>query len=422
MNKGKVVGLIEYIVAICIVVNCNTVWDRIGLEKINNLVLFGSLLILSMVAINTLMKNKTIFLKISMLTLFVMIYNMMFIFFNGENQKTFIFRFIFILGTLMIYSIYSLSINGYNKILVKISEIIVVLSIISLIFYLFATCLGVIKPNSTVTLKWGTIRDIPSYWGLYYNTQWVNFNGIPIIRNTGVFTEAPMYSFALSISLAIELFVIKDKRVKNILILCITALTTFSTTGIVTNLMMICIYIIATKSISTVFMILKISILPIVITISLLVGSLFIIDKIESSSNNKYGSFNIRMDDFKVGYEAWRENKLIGHGYDRHDKTKTYMGLLRVNDNGGSSGLMMILPQGGVYLLSIYLIPLIISLYHGFKIKDIKIVIIGLIITLLFTFTQIQYRYIIMYFLAIGWSFIIVDRKNIKIMRKEVIK
>ena len=284
---------------------------------------------------------------------------------------------------------------------------------ISVVLYIASSYLNIINPTHYITLEWGYSRIIPSYFGLHYDIQQINIAGLLLNRNTGIFTEAPMYSFCLSIALLVELFIINKKRMINIIILLITIMTTFSTTGIVTALICLCINLIITKYQNRLFYVIKFIITPMIIIIAIIISSFFIITKIEES-RNKYQSFAARTDDFRVGYEAWKEHKLIGNGYDRHDITQKYMSYsLRKGDMGGSSGLMMILPQGGLYLTSIYLIPLIISLCYSFKTKKIKNIVFGLIVTFLFIFTQIQYTYIIIYFLAMGWSFNMFDIKNI---------
>ena len=64
-------------------------------------------------------------------------------------------------------------------------------------------------------------------------------SGKIFIRNTGIFAEAPMYGFSLSIALLTELFLRKVKDIKltiisliKIIILIITIITTLSTTAI----------------------------------------------------------------------------------------------------------------------------------------------------------------------------------------------
>ncbi len=58
------------------------------------------------------------------------------------------------------------------------------------------------------------------------------FSGV-ITRNTGIFLEAPMYAYTLLCALYAELFISDEHRMPVIIILLITLVTTFSTTGII---------------------------------------------------------------------------------------------------------------------------------------------------------------------------------------------
>lgn len=421
MKKNKIVSLLEYIIAICIVINCNTVWDRIGFQTINDIILVITALTLNFIIIKTLIINKKNFLELILFSLFIIIYNLTFIYINGENTKLFILNFIVILICLMIYSVYSIKEDRYNQILIKIANVVFVLSIISIVFYIFANCLNIIQPTDYVLLRWGSDRRIPGYFGVYYNTQWINLNGVHLIRNTGIFTEAPMYSFILCISLLIELFIIRRIRKKNVFVLLLTIFSTLSTTGITISLTVLTLQLILKKSKTILERILKITIIPVIIILALSLSLFFVKDKINESGNKKYGSFETRTDDFKIGLEAWKENKIIGHGYERHDITQQYMGSIRVmqNDIGGSSGLMMVLPQGGIYLTSIYIIPLIMAMLYGIINKKLNVIIISLVVFILFIFTNIPYRYLMIYFLAIGLSLGI---SSLQVKNEDVVK
>lgn len=401
-EEGIIQKYLEYIVAFCIVINCNTIWDRIGLGKINSILLFGTLIILSYIALKDIMKNGRVFLKVIVILIFIIISEIIFIYFNGENLTLFFRIFILIFIPFIVYSIYLLKNNKLSNILIKISNVIIVLAIISLIFYILASVLNIISPNAQITLEWGYTRTVPSYYHLYYNTQWLYLGGVKLFRNTGIFTEAPMYSFCLCIALSIQLFIKQNTDKKNIAVLLVAVLSTLSTTGIVVGFGSFVLYLLYKRTNNFIYAGIKIIIFPLIVMIFVSISAYFIMDKI-NGSNNKYGSFSARIDDFRVGIEAWKKHKIVGHGFDRHDITQTYMSRnIREGDMGGASGLMMVLPQGGICLLMIYVIPLVLSLYFSMKRQKMGVAILAVTATGLFIVTNIPYTYMMVYLLAIG--------------------
>jgi len=407
--NNKVEVFLEYIIAICIVINCNSVWiymssTSIDLKTLNLVVTNCFLLILNIISIKSIVKNKKIFLKTLILIIFILVYNIIFIFLNRNNSVSFILKFVLTLICFVIYNSYKFKNEKNNSLLIKISNLIVVFSVISLIFYFTGSVFKIIKPNSQVFYLWGAPRYIPSYYNMYYETNTTNIAGLSIVRNSGMFTESPMHAFNLCIALLIQLFVIRRNNKKRLIILLITILTTLSTTGIIVSSVLVIIYILINKSKKSIYSIIKILTFPIILFISIFLSIYFITDKINSSKYNM-GSYSVRMDDFKVGLNAWNDHKIVGNGYTRQDITQSYMDInARGTDIGGSSGLMVVLPEGGIYLLSIYMIPLIVSIVYSIRKKNISVVIMYITITILFIITNIPYTYMMIYFLSLGYS------------------
>ncbi|WP_195218205.1 O-antigen ligase family protein [Turicibacter sanguinis] len=406
LNNHTLLNSFEIIIAICTIINLNTIWGRNFVGKLTSVVMYFCLAVLTLLAIYKIMLFHEKKIKICILLGGVVLFNILFILLNGQNIMRFIAKFIFLLIPFVIYDIYAKKINREKNFLLYFSRIMCILATISILFYLVGSILNIISPSFYVYLKWGNDRYVPSYYNLHFNTQKIYIVGINIIRNSGIFTEAPMFAFALSVAIGIQLFIEKTVQKKKLLILLLALFTTFSTTGIViTSIMLVFKYLI-TKSYNSWKKVLKIVGFPIATFMAALISFYFIMDKIENTSSAT-GSYSIRLDDFKVGFEAWKNNFFFGHGYERHDITQTYMSSIRGTDIGGSSGLMMILPQGGLYLLLIYSIPLIISIQKNLKDKNYNQLIFIAAIVLLFIFTNIPYTYIMIYLLAVGLSKII---------------
>jgi hypothetical protein len=278
----------------------------------------------------------------------------------------------------------------------------IVIAIISLIFYLFGSCLKLINPSSETLIEWSGVRYIPNYYNVYFEAQNIIMYGKEFSRNTGIFSEAPMYNFLLCIALMVQLFVKKKLSKVNIIILMVTIFSTLSTTGVLVSSMLIILKLILARSKNIANLTTKILILIAIMASASIIGNYFIQDKVNGSS----GSYKTRMDDLGNGIRSWKEHIFIGHGYGRQDLTMQYTSLNNRGTDGGSSGLMMVLPEGGIYLLSIYLIAVILSVKYGIKNKNINIIVISITISILFTITYIQYTYIMIYLLSLGWSLI----------------
>lgn len=340
--KDKIENYLEYIIAICIILNSNSIWTNGNLTKLNMYFLCSILSIVLFISIRGMMINRILFFKSFIVIIFIGVYNSIFILANGQNSRNFIINFIFIFIALILYSIYKGQTGKINSLIVKISNLIVILSFISLIFYIFGSCFKIISPNSETLLNWGIEKYIPSYYGLYYETQAVSIKEITFMRNTGIFTEASMYALNLCIALIVELFFKEYKNKKRIMLLITTIITTFSTTGIIIASGLIVVNIITTRSKKLRLLLIKQLMIPIILLGAMSISIFLIVDKINQS---QYGnqSYSIRVDDFKIGIEAWSNHMIIGHGYNRYDLTQQYMSINdRGNDIGGSSSLIKV--------------------------------------------------------------------------------
>lgn len=393
---NKIESYLEYIVAITFILNIYSVWTRIWIDRQNDIMLYLSIFILGIISIIDISKDRRL-IRMIILIITLSVLNIIFVWLNGSNQMDFIIRFLFLLNFFIIYIFHKSKQNNMECLLIKFANIVVILAIISLIFYILGTTFNLITNSNEVLIEWGGFRYIKSYYNLYYEAQIIPFGGSRIIRNTGIFTEAPMYNFNLCIALAVLIFIDKNKNIKKIIVLLVTILTTFSTTGILIAALLVFIRIIQYKSKNNTYISIKLVLLPVVLLICIIISLYFLNDKINGTS----GSYIVRMDDYISGYNAWKQHKIIGNGYKRHDITIQYTQLNNRNE-GGSSALMAILPQGGLYLVILYISPLILAIRYSIKKKNINIVILSATILILFIVTNIPYSHMIIYMLASG--------------------
>lgn len=411
----KIESFLEFLVSVTLVLNCNSIWGRHIIPKQNTVVLYVCIILLILMSIKVLLKNKKIFLRLVFLIMSVNIINLIFIIFNKSNVGDYINKFIILFSCLIIFSTIKAIKGEVNNLLIKVSNFVCFLAIISLIIYIIGPILNIVHPNSSVLINWGTERYVDSYYNFLYVTQDFTLNGVKLVRNTGIFTEAPMYSFILSIALSTKLFLEKGKKIY-IIMLTATILTTLSTTGIVFMCGMFLFKYIMNNQKKGYKKLIKIVSFPLILAITLSISVFFINDKIESSKNSM-GSYSIRLDDFRVGIELWDKSKIIGLGYENYDIAKKYVNPMRGTDIGGSSGIMHIIAQGGVILLLINIVPYILIFIICIRDKRISknygficVMMIGLLLV-----TAVQYTYISIYYLA--WALSIYLCKNINFRR-----
>lgn len=438
IDRKRIVDILEYIVAMCIILNTHTVWfeKQTGKQMINLVLIILCLTLLIVIrnediirdiinkkSIKSIINNKDYKNTIYLATLFV-ISNIIFIIFNGNETgiKNFIEKFIILIPLFMIY--FNLNNNEIksNSLLLKISNIIVLLAAISLFFYIFGSCLDIIPHNYQIILDWGGPHYVDAYYGLHYDTQITWIKGIEVIRNTGVYNEAASHSINLCIALMIQMFYSQEDNKFKQLLLIITIFTTLSVTGIGISIILILVKLLGNKSKINLSNKTKKIIIPTIIICLVGIGIFFVKDKIVSGANNPTSSVSIRIDDYKIAFKAWKDNILIGHGYGRHDITEKYMSEVRGYDTGGSNGFVIILPQGGLYLLLIYLLPFIISMRKAVYAKNISSLISCITLLLLFLATNITYTYMMLYFLGRGWSNIVKEIKDKKLYKERTKK
>ena len=277
----------------------------------------------------------------------------------------------------------------------KIPKIMTVIALISIFFYFFGSLTNIISSNGYMTVEWEKIRTFPSYFGLHFNTQKITLFGTDIIRNTGIYPEAPMFSLNLTIALAIELFILDKKSKYRVIILALTVLTTLSTTGIIlVSFMIITKYLLTNKK-SKIYTVIKIYMFPLVAICLIGVSLYFWNDKMQTSS------YESRTDDYRASYLAWKDHPIFGNGYNDTTAIVNYM----TNYRGVSNSFMVVLAEGGIYLFMLYLIPAIRIITYGIKYKNKNILIFTSIIIFLYITTTFQYRPILLNLLAAGFAF-----------------
>lgn len=405
--KKKLCSIFAYIIAGIFIYDCRSMQSiAFKLGHLPNLLLVIS--ILGSVIVSTTIISKSNLKRIALISLLFILYMSVYALFSVHRSV------VFWLTTVILLFIWQIGLSSEQqqvpKILISYKNLVFIIAIISLIFWFLGSIFKIIHPSGVVMSSWGAVGNnliaVPSYYNLYFETQTFRsgfsfLNGIQ--RNSAIFTEAPMASLNFSIALLIE-YLNKHtdkwhKRVIAVLILAI--MSTFSTTGYTLLIMWIFCILVHNKN----FMLknIRFIILPILL-VAIIIG---IKSLLTEKTNNNFSSVSVRLDDYKVGWQAWKQHKLFGIGIQNYKYLSQYMDSWRIMNLGFSNSVTDIFSGGGIYLALLYVLCFAKGLWVGIKRKNWKeTVFVGLILYLFVT-TFFTYTLILLYLLvwfAMGMS------------------
>lgn len=268
----------------------------------------------------------------------------------------------------------------------------------SIFMWIFASLLGFIQPTGTVFSTWGDM-NIRNYGYVYYETQkgtsLMQLLGIDIYRNTAIFNEAPMYALQLIMAITFNEFVMDEENKKATILLAAAVVTSFSSAGLISLVMIAFMKYIITKSKNKISLLLKIFLIPTILLVGAQIVSLLLANKINSSSGM------IRLDDFKAWGQVWKNHLILGAGFG----TKEYIRYLASwrRGTGISTSLGMILGYGGIWLLSLYALPVIRTLRASVRTHNIRYICFVLVFLFLFSTNEIPFQFIT-YFVIVSMS------------------
>ncbi|CEW72435.1 Uncharacterised protein [Streptococcus pneumoniae] len=389
VRKLSLIDILDYMWIILIIVQCHSIYT-VKSEPLNLIVPF--LVTTAMLLLLNLLRFTLSIKYIYMLGLYFIAMATFFLTNIGANVTPLNITKYFIMLPLF-FLINSIYVNKeiFSALLSKFVNVVVILAIFSLFFWIFGTLLNVVHPTSTVINQWSGGQLINSYYNLYFETQQMIFFGFRIIRNSGIFAESPIWGLILSIAYVIDFLILKfDKNSKrNIIIL--TMLSTISTTGIIIVGLAILYKIMTTSRWMT-----KLLLLP--VTLSLGLSLLLLL-----AEKSETVSANLRVDDYNIGFIVWKASLWIGHGLNN--------GILAIQSHistftrnlGYSNTLFVILAQGGLLLFLIYFSPMILLLFKKNINLDFKFAII--LFFILVTTIIFEGTFLFLWILTLSYSY-----------------
>ncbi|WP_394206274.1 hypothetical protein [Lactococcus chungangensis] len=359
MIYKNAINFMEYLLSIIIVIEFASVYSHFDSYVSNILNVFTIMILLLLIVTSFLYLTAGHKISAKLLLIIVSYYIFFvfpFIFMNNRMYpigSLFVLQ-LFLLPLMLFYFEMCFLINNPWSLLDKICKIIYIVAIISMFFWLLCSVFKVISPTGTVTTDWGPKRQIPSYYGVYFETQPINFGSIDTVRNSGIYTESPMFAFTLSLCYGFRVFIQKKSARSNILLILSMISTMTSTSVIILLGSALVVFLENTKFNKKIQFLIG----PLILIIVIYLLYLIALQKITTGE-----SFSVRMDDVHAAFLAWLQNPLFGNGIGNFESLINKMSSARTALQshlyiGFSSGFMQILALGGIFLELIYTIPI----------------------------------------------------------------
>ena len=280
----------------------------------------------------------------------------------------------------------------------KVVNVMVVISRISLFFWIFGSTFKMITPTGVALFEWGTVNEVSSYFNIYFETQYVDWLGIDFFwRNTAIFVEGPMMSLTLIIAITLIYYFddIWHIATWKKFILAFAIITSFSVTGYFILWGFVVLKLYRSK---------KFRAIMIVMLIPLSLYAIQVMMDMKQST----GSYSLREDDYYVGFITWLQNPIFGWGFNNWEALQANM-KGRAND-GFSNSIFSVLTQGGILMGLMYFIPILI----GITSKEFKRFVVCIVYAILFISIIFQTAYVNFFLFCLMIPYFIPSPQKIK--------
>ncbi|MCT3034568.1 O-antigen ligase family protein [Pediococcus parvulus] len=403
--------VLDYASALLIILQCNSIFFRETNSKISiQRVLFVCLFVLALKSIYVMAKRNLNFFPI---TKFVLLYLLVVgsylavVASRSQISQSAILMLLIVPVLLVVYFYCNFFSGNMEGLLFKIENLVLIMAGISIFFWVLSE--QGFPTNMSKSIFWGSQRVISGYYNIHFIPQGsIEFLGMNMIRNTGLFVEAPMYSYVLCSALLIELFLRQRRNWFNwrVVLLGITIFSTTSSTGIIIVILGLTYYI--TFISTTLNKMFRNLLLVCFIPILVLVVRYIVISK---TNQVWYSSTSLRENDFLAAALAWRQHFWFGNGYHSYSQILQYMDyrrLLTTMNTGFSSGFMEVLAYGGLFGVLIYVIP-IFSMIRISK----RVFGVAMLFLIMFIITLVNNVILFVVFVAFFWAKLITRNLNI---------
>lgn len=255
-------------------------------------------------------------------------------------------------SAVLVISTCVLLLRGIIRFLEDVSCVIFWLTAVTLVLYFIGQVFHLVHPTGTVTINWGGVRSIDSYFYLVFVPQGLPYHSFENGRFSGIFAEAPMCAFMLCFALIVMLFVSR-KQIKpfRIAILIAAVYATASTTGYIVALFSVGMYAMQKLMLNTRLRGLRFLLIGIIVPALVLIALAMYGDKLELD----VGSVSVRSSNFAGALADFAESPIFGHGF-KSDS----IGLT----GGNTSVYSNVIQQGGLLFAVWYFLPIAIALFR----------------------------------------------------------
>lgn len=387
--------ILEYLLVICIILEFNTPYLIFPMVK-QVIQIFPVLILFVLLIISkySIIKKQNLLILIYWAGAF---FPMLVL--KEDNYKAYILRYALILPLLWMYLMQRKAAGdkAYCSLFIRYSNVMIIIAVLSLVMWGLCSMLKIIPATALFPYEWSPNKNyIPTYWGIYFETQAIAPFGDIIWRNTGIFNEGPMFNMALCTAFIIEYFIRSSKSKPRLWILAVTIFTTFTTTGQLFLIGMIIWSMI--DKIGRKYQILLLFIFPLFLYIGYIAAEILLVNKMETGGES---SMEARTDDIEWCLEAGMEHPILGVGLILREGESLWNGMTL----GRSNSLFTVFARGGLYTMTLYIGSLLLIPYLYYrKYKNPKWFYTMACFFLIFTITISFSKYLTFLFMAWGLS------------------
>lgn len=344
--------LIQYIICICILFNGNAVWKYLAngptaSGRLPYTILTYVLAVICIVySLVRTFFTDTIVRKRFVEGIFLIIaYNLFYIAMSRYGVTGFLAEFLLPLISFTIFVSVLMRNNELESFFVKLSNVIFILAVLSLAAYFLGAIMHVIPEDRVVLLRNGHRYTIRSYFGLTYIGQEGMFLGQDVLKNTGIYLEAPGWALPLTLGIFVELFIKEKRSLFRILVIIFTAITAFSTKAFITVPLLLVADFMRDKNYRDKALAkIKVVIAPLLI-LAFIMGAVYLI---QLKSTDSVISFTQRGEDTVAALNVWKNYLLLGCGFGNLSAFEVY--LTYQSESSIASGMLKMFAQCGLFI------------------------------------------------------------------------
>lgn len=420
--RRRVCSAGEYLAVLLIILECRSVYTQ-AVEinfYIPNMAAAALLLLLALKTSGRWVRRPLLHLWVALvLLLATVLLTLAVISVPQARLADFALRFLVVLPTLILLFCLDREEGQELTLLAKISNVMALLAVLSLVFWVLASQLQLVAPTGELNAQWLAQNFYTGYFGVYFECHTVIFLGYSGFRNGGIFSEPSMFCLCMAVALIYELFLRETpkpsggrvrigagkllvrrhqefRRLK-ILLFSVTIITTFSTSGIILLSLLLFLKYAGLKPKNFWLRVLQLlSLGAVVSVVALLVYAVFQI-RIPAAA------WNVIVNAYTEGLRLWETSPLFGTGYAGSTQAAA---LLK------SNSFFAILAEGGLALFAVYLVPLAGAFLLSLVRRRPGVAVLALAAGFELLAVLVPYTYMILLLLAYCFSYLLAEMNS----------